>query len=138
MPVRKATEQDATEVAVLVQEMHELATGEQLRWYDFIGIVNEVIDSDVVLVSETDGKLGGVIAGKLVGGVLLASALQEILWYARDGSGVRLMLAFVQAARDAGVEQVNMTVLESAGPKAMAFIERLGGVQVERNFIMKV
>lgn len=138
MPVRQATEQDATEVAVLVQEMHELATGEQLRWYDFIGVVNEVIDSDVVLVSETDGKLGGVIAGKLVGGVLLASALQEILWYARDGSGVRLMLAFVQAARDAGVEQVNMTVLESAGPKAMAFIERLGGVQVERNFIMKV
>lgn len=87
------------------------------------------------LIASPDGVVlvtdGGFIAGALVATIINpAPVLQEMGWYAADGSGLRLLRAFERFGRERGAALVSL----STGPNGPD-LSRLGYRRAEQAWV---
>lgn len=138
--LRHATSDDLVDVAVLLQEFHGKITGTQLPLSEYGEALEKFFDAgNVVIVSDTHEGIRGVIAGQVISNPFFGTHfLQEVAWYATDNSGMRLLNAFVQEAKDRNLDSVYLTVLEAAGERVHNLLKRVGFDAVERSYMMKL
>lgn len=137
--IRKATADDLVDVALLMQDFNNLATGTQMPLEAYGETLEVLLEEGVILVSDTEAGIRGAIVGQVITNPFFdMQFLQEVAWYATDNSGMHLLKAFVQEAKDRELDSVYITVLETAGERVHNLLKRIGFDTVERSYIMKL
>lgn len=137
--IRKATPDDLVDVALLMQEFNKTVTGTYMPLEAYGETLERLLDEGVILVSDTNAGICGAIVGQVITNPFFGMQfLQEVAWYATDNSGMRLLTAFVQEAKDRELDSVYLTVLETAGERVHNLLKRIGFDTVERSYMMKL
>lgn len=136
MSVRTSTDADADGILELLEEFNSKTPMPALRQEVRVFLQAMMQDENsVVLVSDT-GSINGVLIGTVVHNPIYDTIwLQEMVWYARDNSGVRLLSAFEQAGKRLGVSMVYMTALATTDERIDCLLNRRGYLQFERSYV---
>jgi L-amino acid N-acyltransferase YncA len=87
------------------------------------------LDAGVVLLSEH-----GLISGLWISDpVRNWDVLAETAWYDTGRDGIRLLREFIEHGRDAGVQEVRMTTLNTTPAGAITLLQRMGFEEIERS-----
>ena len=139
MSVRRSTLGDIDSILELLTEfadktpIKKLSVG--LRGYVERALGNENM---VVLVSDT-GTVNGVLIGSItVNPIYDTIWLQELAWYARDNSGVRMLFEFERIAHAVGADVVYMATLPSTDSRVHELLTRRGYLQIERGYVLQL
>lgn len=132
--IRRATAEDYADVAKLMQKFAErIGSPHDLAFFGTA--VENLIDNEVVVVSDTDNGITGAILGKVVYDAMTdTDLLQEVAWYAEDNSGIFLLKAFIAEAKEIGVASIYFSVLETAGERVHKAMSLLKFTPVERSY----
>lgn len=137
--IRKASYADIPDLCELLREFSLSVSDEGMDGDVMEDNLVKLVDHGVVLVSDNNGVHGVIIGTFLYNPFWRSTMLQEVVWYARDNSGVGLLRAFVKAAKESNAEQVFFTVLEPAiDERMLRLLTRMGFDAVERSFIKKL
>lgn len=138
--IRDAVEHDLPVICSLIVEFYKSVMDKDTYAEEYRDIVEGLMESGIVLVSEQDGNITGFMIGRLIDSPMFKTMmLQEVAWFDKAGNGGRLARAFVQAAKELEVDAIYMTVLESAGQRTHDFVQRvMKGVPIERSYLIKM
>lgn len=89
-----------------------------------------IIEEGVGLISDA-GFIGGVVVEDLLRDW---TVLQEIGWFSKDRSGMKLLDAFIIASRDLKVDEVRVCTLETSSPIVGRLLQRKGFAPLERSY----
>ena len=137
--IRDAVEQDVPVICKLIVAFYKSVMDKDTFAEEYRDIVVEMMNSGIVLVSDT-GEVSGFIIGRLIDSpVFKTTMLQEVAWYDTQGNGGRLAREFMRAAKELEVDAIYMTVLEAAGERTHDFVKRImKGVPIERNYLIRM
>lgn len=127
--IRIATEQDADLVLRLVQNFNDkyygipLDPNKVLRWFQ------QHLSNGVVYLGQ-DSLIAGLV---ITDPVRPWEVLAETAWYAEGRDGQRLLRKFIQYGRDAGVDEVRMTTLNTTPVGVETLLSRMGFETVEKS-----
>lgn len=145
--IRKATLED---LSFIVEEgckfikYHPLAMdkGIDIEYLENLGKV--LITEHTVLISETDGKLQGMIAGILVPNFYTPrfKVMQELFWwvveeYRNSSVAIKLLKQFEQVAHEKMADSIVMVSTEKT-PTLPDFYSKLGYVRMEQSFVKEI
>ena len=136
--IRPATLEDIHDVRRLLADFSRLVLDEDIAMDEYTGVLENMITSEVVLVSDTDGVTGVILGHYIQHPFWKKTMLQEVAWYATDNAGGSLLREFIRVGKRANADAIYLTVLESAGTRVHAAVQRLGFEGIERSYIMKI
>jgi hypothetical protein len=97
--IRKAEIEDKADIIRLLQEFTKSVMGEDIAANEYEEHFDLVMDTGVMLVSDSDG-VQGVITGQMIEHPFWRKKmLQEVAWFAKDNSGIALLRAFIKAGK---------------------------------------
>ena len=96
-------------------------------------------EDNLCLVSEKNKSIGGVFLGNahyipFTG----KNVMREVLWYAVDGSGFKLLNTAIERSKEYNVTEFYHTMVEPVNKKYIKILQRVGMTPVERSFVMKM
>lgn len=105
------------------------------------GLAIMLIETGVLLVAESEGKLVGM-AGLVIAPFLFNHSLHsahEVMWWVSPesrstGAGIALLRAIEPACREAGAVMIQMIHLSNSPPAAAAAYERAGYIHTESSY----
>ena len=109
MTVRRMTTDDLPWLHDLAVQFNDKYVGVPLNYTKTSAMLTHMINTGVALRSD-NGAIVGIIMDDPFRDTTF---LVEIGWYADDGTGMKLLDAFIEEGRQAGVDQVRMTTLHS-------------------------
>jgi len=137
--VRRSTLEDVDGILELLTEFNDRTPMPSLRPDVRVFLEAAIQDEDsVVLVSENSGIQGVLIGRQNLNPIYDTIWLQEMAWYARDNSGVRLLLEFERVARSRGVDYVYMATLFNTDSRVHDLLTRRGYLQLERSYVLQL
>ncbi len=93
-----------------------------------------LLSNGIVFVSD-EGFIGGVIVPDIFRNW---TYLQELGWFAKDRSGLKLLNAFINEAKLLGVDEVRMCTLQTSDPIAERVLLKKGFTPVEQSFMLRI
>ena len=136
MSVRTSTDADADGILELLEEFNSKTPMPALRPEVRVFLQAALHDENAVILVSGNGTVDGVIIGTVVHNPIYDTIwLQEMVWYARDNSGVRLLSAFEQAGKRLGAAMVYMTALATTDERIDCLLNRRGYLQFERSYV---
>lgn len=136
--IRPATVEDAHDLRRLLTDFTRLVLDEDVGAHEYEDVLLDLIENHVVLVSDTDGVTGLILGQYIQHPFWKKTMLQEVAWYATDNTGGDLLRAFIKVGKEAKADAIYLTVLESAGTRVHAAMQRLGFELIERSYMMKI
>lgn len=136
--IRTATIEDIHDLRRLLRDFARIVLDEDIATVEYEDTLVELIENHVVLVSDTDGITGLILGQFMAHPFWKKTMLQEVAWYATDNTGGALLREFIRRGKEAKADAIYMTVLDSAGPRVHAALQRLGFVGVERSYMMTI
>ena len=128
--IRVAELSDIPNIMRLINIFNDEYFGFPLNYQKTLDMVLWIIEEGVGLVSEC-GFIGGVVVTDLIRDWII---LQEMGWFSRDKSGIKLLDEFIRAGKVLKVDEIRVCILETSSPIAGRILQRKGFAPLETSY----
>jgi cell division protein FtsI/penicillin-binding protein 2 len=136
--IRRATEDDLYDLGVMAEKFHKRSG--MPGTFDFETALNfgqQCIDNPSALVLRSNkGMILGAIMSPFYDPNWVMAV--ELIWYAEDASGIRLLKAFEYWAKENNADEVRLSSINHIGDAVDRYATKRGGVITERSYSIRI